>query len=401
MKIAVIDPWSFTPPYNRELCEALASVGHEVTLIGQNQAESDGRNLDSERAFSTLGLFTAPSARLPRSLALIAKGVRHIQGLLRTVRTLRHMQPDIIHVQWLPLPLVDVVFVPLLRRVAPVVLTIHDSNPYHGAGPLLLRFGNMLATRRFDRWIVHNELSERRVSERGLPQARIHRIAHGLLSPPTETPEKTMERADARVHFLQFGKLKEYKGADVLLNALGRLDTDQRQRCRVSIVGRPYLETEPLVDLVTKHQLESVVDLRFDFVSDAEMARLFDDADVLVFPYRGIDTSGVLMAAIAKTIPVVASNIGCFSEMLIDGDEGRLVVPDDPEALAAVLADLIDDPGKVHAMRAKMAALQKRIPSWQQIAEETTQVYQLAQTPPASRPIGAHTGPKQAGWKTE
>ncbi|MDH3661872.1 MAG: glycosyltransferase family 4 protein [Alphaproteobacteria bacterium] len=391
MKIVVIDPWCFTPPYNRELCDGLASIGHEVTLIGQDRGDSDGRQNGSAAGFVTLGLFTSPANGLPRILTLLAKGIRHVQGYLRSLCALRRLRPDVIHVQWLPLPLVDAFFVLLLRRIAPVVLTVHDSNPYNGAGPLLLRLGNMLATRRFDRWIVHNELSERQLVARGLPRERIHRVAHGLLSPPVSTSVEVKKRAAHRVHFLQFGKLKEYKGADVLLKASASLTPTQRDRCRVSIVGRPYLETQPLFDLIARHRLEALVDLKLDFVSDAKMAALFDDADVLVFPYRGIDTSGVLMAAIARGIPVVASNIGCFAEMLADGAEGRLVAPDDPQALAAALIDLIEDPAKVEAMRAGMAALQQRIPSWQRIADSTTEVYELAQAPPTSRPIGAHT----------
>lgn len=389
MKIAVIDPWCFTPPYNRELCDGLVSIGHEVTLIGQDRG--DGCQIASTPGFACLGLFKAPANWLPRSLTLMSKGVRHIQGLLRSLRALRRLQPDVIHVQWLPLPLIDALFIPLLRRIAPVVLTVHDSNPYNGAGPLLLRVGNLVATRRFDRLIVHNELSERQLMERGLPAGCIHQIAHGLLgTPASETGDETMP-SDRRLHVLQFGKIKEYKGVDVLLNALGSLSASQRERCRVSIVGRPYLETQPLLDLMQHHRLHSFVELRLDFVSDADMAALFDTADVLVFPYRGIDTSGVLMAAIARGIPVIASGIGCFSEMLADGVEGRLVEPNDPDALAAAMIDLIEDPEQVQAMRLKMIELQRRIPSWRRIAEKTTQVYELAQAPSTSNPIGAHT----------
>ncbi|MEM7041188.1 MAG: glycosyltransferase [Pseudomonadota bacterium] len=391
MKIAVIDPWCFTPPYNHELCKGLASIGHEVTLIGQRGADSNGSDGQSSPSFAKLGLFVAPAAGMPRFLTLMAKGVRHVQGLLRCLRVLRRWQPDIIHIQWLPLPLIDAFFVPMLRRVAPVVLTVHDSNPYNGAGPLLLRFGHTLATRRFDRWIVHNELSERQLVERGLPAGRLHRIAHGLLGQSDQAPDMNLERTEGRIRFLQFGKLKDYKGVDVLLKALGSLTAAQRERCRVSIVGRPYVETQPLLDLMERHQLHTFVDLRLDFVSDAEMSALFDDADVLVFPYRGIDTSGVLMAAIARAIPVVASKIGCFSEMLVDGREGRLVSPDDPKALAAAIIDLIDNPAKVQAMRGQMAALKQRVPSWRRIAESTTQVYESAQTSPTQKAIGVHT----------
>lgn len=391
MKIAIIDPWNFTPPYNKELCDGLVSTGHDVTLIGQDQGDGESYPDGEPSGYATLGLFSTPARWMPRSLMLMAKGVRHVQGLLKSLLALRRLGPDVIHVQWLPLPLIDALFIPLFRRIAPVVLTVHDSNPYNGAGPLLLRFGNMLATRRFDQWIVHNELSERQLVARGLPAGRLHRVAHGLLGPPVAAADGRTGLDDGgRLHFLQFGKLKDYKGADVLLEALGSLNSAQRERCRVSIVGRPYVDTGPLHDLVARHRLQSFVELRLDFVSDAEMTALFDDADVLVFPYRGIDTSGVLMAAIARAIPVVASDIGCFAEMLVDGQEGSLVGPDDPKALAAAIIDLIEDQSKVKAMRANMGALQRRIPSWRRIAEATIQVYELAQAPPASKPVGAH-----------
>lgn len=391
MRVVVIDPWCFTPPYNRELCGGLLSLGHDVTLIGQDQEDGEGGLDKSAPGLATLGLFKAPASWLPRSLMLLTKGIRHVQGLWKSLQVLRRLRPDAIHIQWLPLPLIDALFVPMFRRIAPVVLTVHDSNPYNGAGPLLLRLGSRLAIRRFDRWIVHNELSKRRLVERGLPAERLHRVAHGLLASQLGNAKETEDRDDGRVHFLQFGKIKDYKGVDVFLNALGALDEAQRDRCRVSIVGRPYLDTQPLRNLMADHQLQSFVELKLDFVSDADMAALFDDTDILVFPYRDIDTSGVLMAAIARAIPVVASDIGCFSEMLVDGNDGRLVAPNDPKALTAVLVDLIEGPAKVKALRANMIALRQRIPSWQSIAEQTTQVYELAQAPPVAKPVGVHT----------
>lgn len=391
MKIAVIDPWCFTPPYNRELCTGLASIGHEVTLIGQTGGDGEGKSDGSKPAFATLDLFTAPAEGLPRAFKLPLKGLRHIQGLLRSLLALRQMRPDVIHFQWLALPLIDALFIPLFRRIAPVVLTVHDSNPYNGAGPLLLRLGNWLATRRFDQWIVHNDLSTRRLTERGLPAERLHQVAHGLLGSPEPASKGHAATDDGRIHFVQFGKLREYKGVDVLLNALGRLNAVQRERCRLSIVGRPYLDTQPLIELVERHELQSLVELRFDFVSDEEMTALFDEADMLVFPYRGIDTSGVLMAAIARGIPVLASDIGCFSEMLVDGKEGRLIKPDDPKALASAMIEVIEDPARVEAMRAGMVALLQRIPSWKRIAGMTTEVYQRAQLAPAAVPVDAPT----------
>lgn len=395
MKVVVVDPWHFTPPYDRELCDGLAGAGHQVTFVRSLDAEDSGSSFEmcsgeTKAGLTTLGLFSKPAPWLPRSLELAMKGLQHIRGLLRLLAALRKLRPDVIHFQWLSLPLIDAVFLPFFRRIAPVVLTVHDSNPYNGAGPWLLRAGSLMAMQRCDRFVVHNRISEQRLVERGLPADHIHRIAHGLLEQVTPEKPNSSTRTDKRVHFLQFGKLKAYKGADILLEAVASLEANVRERCRVSIVGRPYIDTQPLIDLVTRHGLHDVVDLRFDFVSDADMAALFGETDFLVFPYREIDTSGVLMAAAARGIPVVASDIGCFAEMLTDGEEGVLVPPGDPGALADAMTSLVLEPVKRTSMAMKMETLRQHIPSWAAIAEATTVVYERAQRQPVPRPLGVH-----------
>lgn len=392
MKVFVVDPWHFTPPYNRELCKGLVRCGHHVTLI--KSTEDEGAGTTSDRAadgIEMLSFFIAPPRWLPRPLQLLAKGLLHIFGMLRLLILLRRTKPDVVHFQWLSLPLVDVVFLPMFRRLAPVVLTVHDSNPYMGSGPLLLRAGSKLAIQRCDQFIVHNEMSKQRLEDQGLDADRIHQIAHGLLEDAVRPDEKPTRRSDWRLHFLLFGKLKEYKGADILLESLSLLSPDERARTKVSIVGRPYIETQPLLDLVEKHDLDDVVDLRFDFISDSDMANLFAETDFLVFPYREIDTSGVLMAAMARSIPVIASEIGCFSEMLVDGEQGVLVPPGDATKLAEAIGSIIAVPEKQRLMAAGMEALCRSIPSWESIAKTTTQVYERMQQQPLSQPLQAHS----------
>ncbi len=392
MKVVVVDPWHFTPPYDRELCKGLVEAGHHVTFVKNSDDAADVAETGVGSAgVTTLKLFSTPAAWLPRSLELAVKGLAHMRGMLRLLSRLRRIKPDVIHLQWLSLPMVDALFLPLFRRIAPIVLTVHDSNPFNGAGPWLLRAGCKWAMHRCDQFIVHNQISEQRLSERGFAVDRIHQIAHGLLEQTVAHDDQRAVRNDARVHFLQFGKLKAYKGADVFLRALSLLGPEAREKCRVSIVGRPYIDTQPLIDLVAEYDIGSIVDLRFDFVSDADMADLFAHTDFLVFPYRDIDTSGVLMAAAARGIPVIASDIGCFSEMLTDGNEGILVPPGDPASLADALAVLIAAPEKRASMAAKMKALRDRIPSWHAIAEATTNVYERAPIEPESQPIRVHT----------
>ena len=72
------------------------------------------------------------------------------------------------------------------------------------------------------------------------------------------------------------------------------------------------------------------------------METLFERADGFVFPYREIEASGVFYLVQGLGRWVVASRLGAFAEALEDGVSGRLVPPDDVEALAAALAECVD-----------------------------------------------------------
>ena len=87
------------------------------------------------------------------------------------------------------------------------------------------------------------------------------------------------------------------------------------------------------------------------FVEDAEIPAIFRRADVVALPYRDAEHSGVLYTGLAFGKPMVLSAVGGFPEVAATG-AARLVPPEDPEALAAALAELIGD----EAARAELAA---------------------------------------------
>src|SRR2546421_8779104 len=82
------------------------------------------------------------------------------------------------------------------------------------------------------------------------------------------------------------------------------------------------------------------------FVTDAEIPAYFRRADLVVLPYRQIDQSGVLYTALAFGRPLVLSSVGGFTELAEEHDAARLVSPGDPQALAAAIRELLDDPAE-------------------------------------------------------
>jgi glycosyltransferase involved in cell wall biosynthesis len=110
------------------------------------------------------------------------------------------------------------------------------------------------------------------------------------------------------------------------------------------------------------------------FVEDAEIPAIMRRADVVTLPYRDIEHSGVVYAALAFGKPLVLSAVGGFPEVSEHG-AARLVPPEDPAALSAVLAELVgDDAARVELGKAAAAAASGAY-SWDKAASQTLALY--------------------------
>jgi glycosyltransferase involved in cell wall biosynthesis len=100
------------------------------------------------------------------------------------------------------------------------------------------------------------------------------------------------------------------------------------------------------------------------------METLFAGADAFVFPYREIEASGVLYRVLGYGRWLIASRLGAFAEVIEDGAAGRLVTPDDPDCLAAALAEA--------ATSRPLPTARARVSDWATIARATCGVYAAA-----------------------
>ncbi|WP_027522718.1 glycosyltransferase [Bradyrhizobium sp. Ec3.3] len=380
MKIALIDPSLFTWPYDLKLAKGLTDIGHAASIVGRQLGltPSVDEDLFLDRHFYP-GLQSRFFKKLPRNVQLGLKGLSHAESMMRLIRRFRRAPPDVIHFQWAPLAIVDSQFIPKFRRVAPTVLTVHDSNPFNNnPSSRIQRIGAFGILRCFDHLIVHTTVARDRLLRAGIPDEKISVIAHGLLTDHIARPADEPPAADRRVQILLFGKIKPYKGVDVMLRALALLPREVRAHCVVKVVGWPEMPMEPLLAMVKDLQLEDHVEFDLRFIPEDEVTSLVARADILAFPYRDIDASGVLMLAIAAGRPIVASNLGTFSEWLSDEAEGTLVPPDDPAALSRSLERLISDPSYRNAKSKAMLDLRNLVPTWTSIARLTEAAYAKA-----------------------
>ena len=339
MRVHVVDPPAYTPPYDHALAAALARAGAQVTLVTSafrhgERPEPEGYEL-AERFYGRAG----GAARL----------ARHVPDMLRYRRFAR--AADVVHWQWLPLPQIDW---RLARGDAPRVLTAHDVLPREPRPGQ--RGGAKRLLRSMDAVVVHSEAGARRlVSEVGVGAERVHVIPHGPFDHLARNGVGSLPRelgAPVKPVVLFFGLIRPYKGLDVLVEAWRRLDPD----AELWVVGAPRgVDLDPL-------RAAAGPKARWvpRFVSDAELGAIFRAAAVAVLPYREIDQSGVLYTALAFNTPLVLSDVGGFAE--ISG--AAHVPPDDPEALARALAQQLERP-----------TVPAPVPGWDEIARRTLALY--------------------------
>lgn len=156
-----------------------------------------------------------------------------------------------------------------------------------------------------------------------------------------ESPDGSLPAGLPDRFVLCVGRFCHRKGIDVLLDAYARLKA-QMPLPDLVLVGANDVEFEPLRVLCRELGLTS----RVWFVRDVphtQVSRFYRRAVLLVLPSRSEALPLVLLEAGAYRVPVVATRVGGVSEILIDGETGLTVPPEDPARLAEALGLALTD----------------------------------------------------------
>lgn len=193
-----------------------------------------------------------------------------------------------------------------------------------------------------------------------------------------DRPPEGIEAYDGMPIVLAVGRMIERKGFPVLVRAAKKL----RGRARVVIVGGG--EYEPVVrQEIERHEVGDVVRLA-GRLSNEELSDLYRRCAVFCLPAivdsRG-ETEGlgvVLIEAMSHGKPVVASRLGGIVDAVEDGENGLLIPPDDPEALANALLRVFESPELAAKLGEAGRERSKRLFSWENVAERHLKVYSPA-----------------------
>ncbi|MBB3348843.1 glycosyltransferase [Sphingomonas sp. BK069] len=351
------------------MSRGLSAAGVAPTWLTRPLRVGEAADLPAQDTRTLFYRLTDGPRRRQGKAARLLKGVEHAAGLAAALRLTRRMRPDVVHLQWAVLPFLDRIAIRRLRRHAPVVVTVHDATPFNGKQVSVLQRGGFArALAAADRLIVHTDGAKEQLAAAGLPAERIDVVPHGLLG--AAIPDRA-PATDGRWRIVQFGRIQHYKGVDLLVEALGRIDPATRARIKVVVAGEAQVETAPLIARAAALGLGEAIDFRFGFLSKDAMGALLASADAFVFPYRTIEASGVLHLVAGLRRWIVASDTGAFPALVgRDGAAGALVDPTDADALAAALIASIG--------REPSRAIDADVPDWATIGRLTREVYARA-----------------------
>ena len=368
MRIALLDPPNFTPPYDHSLAAALARRGHDVHLLTSPFLFGPPREPDGYHRHEVfLPLSGRLLRRAPRSRArLPVKGVEYVPSVLRALRRLETLAADVVHVQWLGIPRYDVRWLRALVRRHPTVLTAHDVLPRRRRNARA--WGEALGL--VDRIVVHSDRAVEQLAAVGVARARLTRIPHAVFeAPPGYEPGEPGGRT-----LLFFGLLREYKGIDVLVRALPAILAAVPD-ARLVVAGDPLDPVRPLQDLAAELGVAGSIEWRLGFVPEGAVGALFESAALVVLPYRELDSSGVLATALGYGRPAVVSDVGSLGTIVRDFAAGTAVPRDDPAALASACIALLEEPGAL-AQAARGARAARAALTWDAAAAEHERVYE-------------------------
>jgi phosphatidylinositol alpha-mannosyltransferase len=366
VKVLLACPYAWDAPggvqvHVRELAVGLRSLGHETRVLapGRSDAAEDGVELVGRPIEVPYNRSTAPIAPWPT-----------VAGRVR--RALEAFGPDVVHAHE---PLTPSASMFAVRAAAaagvPVVATFHSGAErawlFDLAAPVLRRVARAISVR-----VAVSEAAAAFARKRLGGSFDV--VPNGVHVERFAGAEPRRDLPDGR-RLLFVGRLHPRKGFAVAVEAFGHL---AGRFDDVILVAAGEGTQRTAVDRLTPGARRRVVML--GSVPNVDLPPIHAACDLFVAPSVGGESFGIVVAeAMAAGLPVVASDIPGYREVVRHGVDGLLVPPNDPGALATVCGEVLDDPELAARLRTS-ARERAQAFSWDRVIERLVRVYEVARS---------------------
>lgn len=253
----------------------------------------------------------------------------------KTHKYIKGIKPDAVLVTWWTLfwqPWLAFIAMMLRKNNIRVIFICH--NLYDHDSKKIIRTLSKFFIKQADAYIVHNTDEFDEITD-SLPNKRSVKLLHPVSNTKEAVAHDDLTKR-GRLELLFFGIIRPYKGLDVLLDALKRLNDKDLY---ISIVGEPWTDKNELKDKISNMRIPNV-DTNLRFVSDKEASEYFQRTDIVILPYLTATGSGVAAQAFEYGKPVVASRAGGFKDIVTEGKTGWLFEAGNSRQLAKIIKSL-------------------------------------------------------------
>ncbi len=287
-------------------------------------------------------------------------------SLLRALRYLDRQRPTVVVLEWWTGAVLHT-YIRLARYAARhgarVILEWHEGQDTGEATlPGARRYVQTLMPRLLstvDAHVVHSDFDMREITAAfTFGDAPVRVIPHGpydhltglTASQESQVPRRGSQAASGAdgspFRLLYLGVVRPFKGVEDLVTAFSGLERDRAIQFRLCVVGETWESWTAPAEAIARSPHSDLIERVDRYVTDAEVAAFFGQADAVVLPYHRSSSSGPLQIAMSAGLPVVTTAVGGLVEAVQQYPGVILVPPRDPAALRQALSQLLERRGQ-------------------------------------------------------
>lgn len=340
----------------REIAAGIASRGHQVrVLTGAFGGLPRRERVDGYEVFRLLTI--RHSLHESTAAEILSFG---ILGLVPALAHFRRFRPQVC-IAFFGVPSGIIALAARALWNVPYIVSLRggDVPGFAGVGP----FTNLALPIIYPIWKQASAVVANSPQLRELALVNASRIGRDVLYIPNGVKLESFrghrgQKSRQEVHALFVGRLAVQKGLAILVQSLGLLSEREQAQLRLTLVGDGPLRSS------LEESAARLAPGRVEFLGwqpRHKLPSIYAGADLLVLPSLMEGMPNVVLEAMAAGLAIVASNVGGSRELVRDGENGLLVEPGSPEALAAALSDAIGD--------------RRRLAQWGRASEKLVEAY--------------------------
>ena len=209
-----------------------------------------------------------------------------------------------------------------------------------------------------------------------VPNARYIHVPHPVYNQFGEKTTRSaalqklgLEKMAEKKIILFFGIIRDYKGLDLLLEAMAFLSDD----FQLIVAGEVYGSFQKYQNIIDNRQLNERVSLFTTYIGDDEVKDYFSAADVCVLPYKSATQSGITSISNHFELPLIATNVGGLAETIHHQKTGLIIEGLEVKAIAESINHYFE--ANLKAQFEAAIKLQNLDNTWQNFAEKIVRFY--------------------------